>query len=107
MGFAVSTLLAGGLAEQGRYAIAFTGDGSFLMNPQVLVYYGPDPLGGMSAYGRWNVGNWCAEVQKVGSGVIITIVRGPANGYCRACSGHYSSRPGSLGSLEKSAILFP
>mgnify|MGYP001104471609 FL=1 len=27
------------------------------------VYYGPDPLGGMGVYGRWNVGNWCDEVQ--------------------------------------------
>ncbi|ERP94411.1 hypothetical protein Q669_31315 [Labrenzia sp. C1B10] len=149
MGFAVSALLAGGLADEGRYAIAFTGDGSFMMNPQVLidgvehgvhgtillmdnrrmaaishlqlsqygtdyrtndgvavdyvrmassvqglkalwggytgetlkaalaeahahkglslihlpVYYGPDPLGGMGAYGSWNVGNWCADVQ--------------------------------------------
>jgi len=24
----------------------------------VPVYYGPDPLGGMGVYGRWNVGNW-------------------------------------------------
>ena len=150
MGFAVSALLAGGLAERRRYAVAFTGDGSFMMNPQVLidgiehgvhativlfdnrrmaaisqlqvaqygrdyrtsdavpvdyvqmanavtgvkalrggddaaalrnalkqahahpglslvhvpVYYGPDPLGGMGAYGSWNVGNWCAEMQE-------------------------------------------
>jgi 3D-(3,5/4)-trihydroxycyclohexane-1,2-dione acylhydrolase (decyclizing) len=150
MGFAVSALLASGLANKARYAVAFTGDGSFMMNPQVLidgvqhgvhativlfdnrrmaaisqlqvaqygqdyrtndavpvdyvqmanavagvkalwggdeaaalrktleeahahpglslihvpVYYGPDPLGGMGAYGSWNVGNWCAEVQQ-------------------------------------------
>ena len=149
MGFAVSALLAGALAEHGRYAVAFTGDGSFTMNPQVLidgvahgvrgaivlfdnrrmgaisqlqraqygadfrtsdavpvdyvrmaasvagvkalsggfdrasltaaleqafaydglslvhvpVYFGDDPRGGMGAYGRWNVGNWCEEVQ--------------------------------------------
>ena len=37
MGFAVSALLSGALAEQGRYAVAFTGDGSFTMNPQVLI----------------------------------------------------------------------
>lgn len=151
MGFAVSALLAGAIAEQGRYAVAFTGDGSFMMNPQVLidgvehgvhatillfdnrrmaaisqlqqaqygrdfrtadgvavdyvamassvkgvlaldggtdratltsalrqahahgglslvhvpVYYGDDPAGGMGAYGRWNVGNWCDEVQRL------------------------------------------
>jgi 3D-(3,5/4)-trihydroxycyclohexane-1,2-dione acylhydrolase (decyclizing) len=149
MGFAVSALLASGVADQPRYGIAFSGDGSFFMNPQVLVdgvlhgargtillldnrrmaaisglqeaqygqafrthdgvpvdyvrlasavpgvkalsggdtpdtlravlaeasghpglslvhvpvYYGPDPLGGLGAYGVWNVGNWCDDVQ--------------------------------------------
>ena len=149
MGFAVSALLATGVASQPFYALALTGDGSFTMNPQILidgvehgargcillldngrmgaitglqeaqygagfatwntlhvdylawgravpgllaldggrtpqalaaaleqagqhpglslihvpVYYGPDPLGGMGVYGRWNVGNWCDEVQ--------------------------------------------
>jgi 3D-(3,5/4)-trihydroxycyclohexane-1,2-dione acylhydrolase (decyclizing) len=29
----------------------------------VPVYYGPDPLGGMGVYGRWNVGNWSEKVQ--------------------------------------------
>jgi 3D-(3,5/4)-trihydroxycyclohexane-1,2-dione acylhydrolase (decyclizing) len=29
----------------------------------VPVYYGPDPLGGLGAYGVWNVGNWCEDVQ--------------------------------------------
>ena len=37
MGFAVSALLAQPLAERGRYGVAFTGDGSFMMNPQVLI----------------------------------------------------------------------
>ncbi len=150
MGFAVSALLAGGMAETGRYGVAFTGDGSFMMNPQVLidgaehhiyatiilfdnrrmaaisqlqhsqygvdyrtsdsvavdyvqmagavkgvkalfggydvktfraaleeahahqglslvhlpVYYGEDVFAGMGAYGKWNVGNWCDDVQK-------------------------------------------
>ena len=27
------------------------------------VYCGPDPLGGLGAFGRWNVGNWCDDVQ--------------------------------------------
>jgi 3D-(3,5/4)-trihydroxycyclohexane-1,2-dione acylhydrolase (decyclizing) len=149
MGFAVSALLAGAMAKTPRYAVAFSGDGSFMMSPQVLidavqhrvrgmivifdnrrmaaisglqvaqygadfrtsdevevdyvalassvkgvkawwggttaeeleralaegmghdglavihvpVYHGPDPAGGMGAYGRWNVGNWCADVQ--------------------------------------------
>lgn len=37
MGFAVSALLAGAMADQHRCAMAFTGDGSFMMNPQVLI----------------------------------------------------------------------
>lgn len=150
MGFAVSALLSGAIANEGRYAVAFTGDGSFMMNPQVLldgvehgvhativlfdnrrmaaisqlqvaqygkdhrtsdsvavdyvqlagavrgvlavpggfdeqsltlaleqarshpglslvhvpVYHGDAPTGGMGAYGQWNVGNWCADVQR-------------------------------------------
>ncbi len=149
MGFAPSALLACALADKPRYGVAFCGDGSFMMNPQILidavehgvkgmivifdnrrmaaitglqeaqyghgfrtsdsvpvdyvqlagavegvnalyggtthdslrqaleqahrhdglsvvhvpVYCGPDPLGGMGAYGSWNVGNWCADVQ--------------------------------------------
>jgi 3D-(3,5/4)-trihydroxycyclohexane-1,2-dione acylhydrolase (decyclizing) len=27
------------------------------------VYYGPDPLGGMGVFGRWNVGSWVTETQ--------------------------------------------
>lgn len=157
MGFAVSALLAGALAERGRYAIAFTGDGSFMMNPQILidgvehgvhgtillldnrrmaaishlqlaqygqdyrtgdevavdyiqmassvegvlaipgghnadrltdalheahahpglslvhvpVYYGSDPMGGLGAWGSWNVGNWCADVQEKYAATLI------------------------------------
>ena len=37
MGFAASALLAGALAEKPVYSFALTGDGSLLMNPQVLV----------------------------------------------------------------------
>ena len=150
MGFGVSAVLANALAQKPRYAVAFTGDGSFMMSPQVLidavqhrakglivifdnrrmaaisglqdaqyeadyrtsddvevdyvalasavkgvmachggttraelenalertrlheglsvvhvpVYHGTDPRGGMGAYGRWNVGNWCEDVQR-------------------------------------------
>ena len=150
MGFATSALLASGAAEKPRYSIAFTGDGSFMMNPQALidavehgvrgmivifdnrrmaaitglqlaqygrefrtndsvpvdyvqlaasvkgvcalfggydadelraalalahahdglsvlhvpVYAGPDDLAGLGAWGQWNVGNWCADVQR-------------------------------------------
>lgn len=150
MGFAVSALLGNVLAEDPDYGIAFTGDGSFMMNPQILidgvehgvrgtvvifdnrrmaaitglqqaqyqneyktndgvavdyvamagsvsgvkaiwggtsakelraalaearghdglsvihvpVYCGDDPMGGMGAYGSWNVGNWVEDVQQ-------------------------------------------
>jgi len=37
MGFAVSSLLASAIADTPKYGIAFSGDGSFFMNPQVLV----------------------------------------------------------------------
>ena len=49
MGFAPGALLASALAEEPRYGIAFCGDGSF---------------GGLGAWGQWNVGNWCDDVQK-------------------------------------------
>jgi 3D-(3,5/4)-trihydroxycyclohexane-1,2-dione acylhydrolase (decyclizing) len=149
MGFGVSALLTTGIASKPFYGVAFTGDGSFTMNPQILidgvqhgargcvllfdnrrmaaisglqsaqyghdfatndsvavdyvawanaiagvkalhsgysietllhalnqarqhpglslihipVYYGPDELGGMGVFGRWNVGNWSADTQ--------------------------------------------
>ena len=149
MGFAASSLLATGLAQPPFYGLAFSGDGSFTMNPQILidgvehgargcilifdnrrmaaisglqsaqyghdfstndsvevdyvawgravkgvnalhggyttgnltdalnqakaytglslihipVYYGPDEIGGMGVFGRWNVGNWSKETQ--------------------------------------------
>jgi 3D-(3,5/4)-trihydroxycyclohexane-1,2-dione acylhydrolase (decyclizing) len=150
MGFAASALLASALAREPRYGIAFCGDGSFMMNPQILidavahgvhcmvlifdnrrmaaitglqeaqygagfatnddvavdyvrmasavegvkgvfggdseadleralaaahahhglsvvhvpVYFGPSELGGLGAWGQWNVGNWCEDVQR-------------------------------------------
>ena len=30
----------------------------------VPVYAGEDPLGGLGAWGQWNVGNWCEDVQR-------------------------------------------
>jgi len=151
MGWAVSALLATAMADKSFYGVAMTGDGSFMMNPQILldgvqhdakgcimlfdnrrmaaisglqnaqfgvdyatndsvevdyvamaksvkgvkafhggysieelsgalkkakehdglslihipVYAGDDELGGMGAFGRWNVGNWCEDVQKL------------------------------------------
>jgi 3D-(3,5/4)-trihydroxycyclohexane-1,2-dione acylhydrolase (decyclizing) len=37
MGFAISALLASAIADRPRYTIALTGDGSFMMNPQILI----------------------------------------------------------------------
>ena len=37
MGFAVSALLATALASEPFYGLALTGDGSFMMNPQILI----------------------------------------------------------------------
>jgi 3D-(3,5/4)-trihydroxycyclohexane-1,2-dione acylhydrolase (decyclizing) len=31
----------------------------------VPVYWGPDPLGGLGAWGRWNVGSWVEETQSI------------------------------------------
>ena len=151
MGFAVSALMASVATEKPFYGLAFTGDGSFFMNPQILVdgvahgvkgcillldnrrmgaisslqtaqyekdyatwdhvpvdfvqlassvrgvnalfggyslealaavldqakkydglslihvpvYYGEHELGGLGAFGRWNVGNWVTDTQKM------------------------------------------
>lgn len=150
MGFASNALLASAIADRPRYGIAFTGDGSFMMNPQILidgvehgvkgtlvifdnrrmaaitslqksqyqvefktndsvavdyqrlagavsgvlalhgghdvaslraaleeahahdglsvihvpVHAGEDELAGLGAWGQWNVGNWCRDVQR-------------------------------------------
>ena len=37
MGFATCAVIASGMARDPRYGIAFTGDGSFMMNPQALI----------------------------------------------------------------------
>jgi len=151
MGFAVSSLLATGIADEPFYALALSGDGSLTMNPQILidgvqhgargcillldnrrmgaitglqmdqygrevathdrvevdyvawanaikgvnalhggystdelkaaldkafefrglslihvpVYFGDHEMGGLGVYGRWNVGNWSAQVQSL------------------------------------------
>jgi 3D-(3,5/4)-trihydroxycyclohexane-1,2-dione acylhydrolase (decyclizing) len=151
MGFAASAVLAAGLNGNAFYPLAFSGDGSFMMNPQILidavehqahgcilildnrrmsaisslqmdqygvdfatndsveidyvaiatavkgvlglhggynradllsaldkaknyaglsvihlpVYYGSDEMGGLGAFGRWNVGVWSEKTQKL------------------------------------------
>jgi 3D-(3,5/4)-trihydroxycyclohexane-1,2-dione acylhydrolase (decyclizing) len=41
---------------------AYAHDGLSLVH--VPVYHGEDEAGGMGACGRWNVGNWVAEVEQ-------------------------------------------
>ena len=57
-----SRALAGPLRESLRRAMleALAHDGLALVHVPV---YSADELGGLGAYGRWNVGNWCADVQ--------------------------------------------
>ena len=43
-----------------RIGGAWTGIG---LRSTSTVYFGDDPRGGMGAYGHWNVGNWCDDVQ--------------------------------------------
>ncbi len=42
---------------------AYAHDGLSLIH--LPVYYGTDPLGGLGAFGRWNVGNWVQETQSL------------------------------------------
>ena len=51
-----------GLTLTQALAEAYTHPGLSLVH--VPVYYGEDSVGGMGAYGQWNVGNWCADVQQ-------------------------------------------
>ena len=63
---AVPGLLAldGGRTPQAlQSALERAGKHAGLTLIHVPVYFGPDPLGGMGVYGRWNVGSWCEEVQ--------------------------------------------
>ena len=53
----------GDSAEALAAALAAAHDHDGLSVVHVPVYCGADPLGGMGAYGAWNVGNWCVDVQ--------------------------------------------
>lgn len=37
MGYAISAMVAAGIADHPQYSVAFSGDGSFFMNPQALI----------------------------------------------------------------------
>ena len=64
--------LSGGDCEEslrGALKEAYAHPGLSLIH--LPVYYGPDVEGGMGAYGQWNVGNWCDDVQRTYAATLI------------------------------------
>lgn len=61
----VLALDGGRTPEDLQSALQQAGEHSGLSLIHVPVYFGPDPLGGMGVYGRWNVGIQCDEVQEL------------------------------------------
>jgi len=59
----VMAVAGGGTADDLERALAAAHDHDGLSVVHVPVYSGPDERGGMGAYGSWNVGNWCDDVQ--------------------------------------------
>jgi len=59
----VKALRGGDTPDALRAALVEAAQHPGLSLVHVPVYYGPDPLGGLGAYGVWNVGNWCEDVQ--------------------------------------------
>jgi len=56
--------LFGGYTPQSlHWALQEAHDHHGLSVVHVPVYCGPDELGGLGAWGEWNVGNWVADVQ--------------------------------------------
>ena len=66
MAFAVSgvhAVFGGESADSLRWALKIAHEYDGLSVVHVPVYSGPDERGGLGAWGQWNVGNWCADVQ--------------------------------------------
>jgi 3D-(3,5/4)-trihydroxycyclohexane-1,2-dione acylhydrolase (decyclizing) len=61
----VLALDAGVTLESLKAALEEAGKNPGLSMVRVKVYYGPDEMGGMGVYGRWNVGNWCEDTQRL------------------------------------------
>ena len=59
----VLALDGGRTPESLRVALEQAGKHTGLSLIHIPVYFGPDPLGGMGVYGRWNVGSWSEDVQ--------------------------------------------
>ena len=67
----VLALTGGDTPETLRRALeaAHGHDGLSLIH--VPVYCGSEPVGGMGAYGQWNVGNWVADVEAAYQATVI------------------------------------
>jgi 3D-(3,5/4)-trihydroxycyclohexane-1,2-dione acylhydrolase (decyclizing) len=59
----VNAVYGGETAETLRAALKSAQAHDGLSVIHVPVYNGPDERGGLGAWGQWNVGNWCADVQ--------------------------------------------
>ena len=59
----VMAISAGDSANSLRAALKTAQGYDGLSVVHVPVYCGPDELGGLGAWGEWNVGNWCDDVQ--------------------------------------------
>ena len=60
----VNSLFGGYSPESFRAALEEAYEYPGLSVVTVPVYLGEDELGGLGAFGNWNVGNWCTDVQK-------------------------------------------
>jgi 3D-(3,5/4)-trihydroxycyclohexane-1,2-dione acylhydrolase (decyclizing) len=60
----VRALHGGWSADELRRALTTAHAHAGLSVVHVPVYCGPDELGGLGAWGEWNVGNWCEDVQR-------------------------------------------
>ncbi|HEY2137041.1 MAG TPA: thiamine pyrophosphate-dependent enzyme [Xanthobacteraceae bacterium] len=60
----VKALHGGFSADELRSALREARGHDGLSVIHVPVYSGPHELGGLGAWGQWNVGNWCADVQR-------------------------------------------
>jgi 3D-(3,5/4)-trihydroxycyclohexane-1,2-dione acylhydrolase (decyclizing) len=61
----INALYGGGSPEELQAALRKARDYEGLSLIHLPVYYGDHELGGLGAFGRWNVGNWVHETQKL------------------------------------------
>jgi 3D-(3,5/4)-trihydroxycyclohexane-1,2-dione acylhydrolase (decyclizing) len=60
----VHAAFGGESAESLRRSLRSAHEYNGLSVVHVPVYAGPHELAGLGAWGQWNVGNWCADVQE-------------------------------------------